>query len=299
MIHVSAGHEKGVGLEVFLKSFVLLNDFEKTQFLLHISPDSLKKYLNDYNIIHQISDSTLHFWGNQIKIAPLKQDVNQSIDSILSCLDNIKQNDILITLPTSKDQLFYQDVYYTGHTDFFRHYFNNQNICMTFISPTEDQLLITDHIPLREVSCTINDELIINKVGLVLNNCHYDIVLIAGINPHAGEEGLLGQEDQCIKKAIFKLKTLFPHTSFTGPLPGDTLDFHKSQNLKQLFVYMYHDQGLSKFKALNKTIGINQTIGLPFVRLSVDHGTAFDLYAKNKANYMGAHFLLKYALKKL
>ncbi len=106
----------------------------------------------------------------------------------------------------------------------------------------------------------------------------------------------MGSEELNLKPAIDKLKST-PNLNVIGYISGDTLHFHKKDNIKQLFVYMFHDQGLSKFKSENGVIGLNITFGLPFLRLSVDHGTAFDLYGKNKANISGMLYLINTALK--
>ena len=103
-------------------------------------------------------------------------------------------------------------------------------------------------------------------------------------------------EEKYIKKDILDLEKLYGHI-FSGPFSGDTLHHHQRLDKKQLFVYMYHDQGLAQFKSQYGLIGLNITLGLPFLRLSVDHGTAFDLYGKNKANISGMLFLFKQAFE--
>lgn len=206
-----------------------------------------------------------------------------------------------MTLPTSKDQLIYNGQSLAGYTEFFRSFYNNNNIAMTFKGTTQNVLLITDHVALKDVPKTITEELIVEKTNTTLNFYQkyfyaFDEVIFSGINPHVGENGILGSEDKIISVAIDELKK--KHTlTFKGPYSGDTLHMHHDETKKQLFVYMFHDQGLSQFKAMHGLIGLNISMGLPFLRLSVDHGTAFDLYGKNKANPTGLIFLFKQAFE--
>ena len=302
MIYVSQGHEESIGLEVFIKSFLMLSPSQRDGFCLVANKEAVEETLNSLNIFYlftekyiKISSSNLFFKNIEVSSLPLS---TASLNYILESMDYSK--DILLTLPTSKDQLVYQDIKAAGYTEFLRKSFKNNFVSMLFSSPTDDALLITDHIKLSEVSSTIDEDLIINKVSNVLIYYSkyfefYEEVIFAGINPHAGEGGLLGNEDKCISKAIEKLSLRFD-IPFIGPLSGDTLHFHKSDK-KQLLVYMFHDQGLPWFKSRNHVVGLNISLGLPFLRMSVDHGTAFGLFKKNKANYLGCHYLLISAIK--
>jgi 4-hydroxythreonine-4-phosphate dehydrogenase len=143
--------------------------------------------------------------------------------------------------------------------------------------------------------------LIINKLQITLDNFKkyffpFNEVILAGINPHAGENGILGDEEKHIKSAITELEKSYGKI-FKGPVSGDTLHYLHDSTKNQLLVYMYHDQGLTQFKSQYGLIGLNITLGLPFLRLSVDHGTAFELYGKNKANISGMLYLFKQAFE--
>jgi 4-hydroxythreonine-4-phosphate dehydrogenase len=293
-IYVCQGHEKGIGLEIFIKSFVLLSQNDQKKFTLAVDELTYKENLSLLNIdSSQLKNLAIHYLK--------KNDFPQTTKSLSYCLSQMKPHDILITLPTSKDQLIFNNTNQAGYTEFFRSYFNLKNISMIFKSFNENVLLITDHIPLSEVSKFINAELIENKLLTTLigfKKYFYDIeeIYLAGINPHSGENGVLGPEEIILTPQVKSLeqklnKKLLPFYS------GDTLHFYQKPNCHQLFVYMYHDQGLAKFKAQNGLIGLNITFGLPFLRLSVDHGTAFNLYGKNQANLSGMIYLLKTALE--
>lgn len=303
MIHVTQGHEAGIGLEVFFKAFLRLHD-KHDQFILYANIDSIMKTIKSINIqIHRendkliLNDKTLFFQNIKDKSLP------QSTSTLLEALKNLDdKEDILFTLPTSKDQLINPDdnLKLHGYTEFLRHRFKIKDLAMSFLSPQHTICLVTDHIPLKDVANTINSNLIVKKVTRAIETIKglrsIKNVFLAGINPHCGEAGLLGTEDKCIINAVETLKSNYPGLNIKGPIPGDTVHFHH-QDQNDLLVYMYHDQGLAPFKFINKLIGINLTCGLPFIRVSVDHGTSFDLYGKNAADPCGCLYLMRELLK--
>lgn len=306
MILVTGGHEKSIGLEVFLKSFLLLTGEQKKKFHLFTDLTALRENLEFLNIKYDIERDKLLLDSGSLKLSLFdksKYSTPATSISLLKALEIIDiHRDVLITLPTSKDQLFLEGKQQNGHTEFFRNLYQSDQLGMNFLSPEEKILLITDHLPLRDVPTNLNPDSIYFKtahsiLGYEQFFSGIDEVIMAGLNPHAGENGLMGHEEEKIKEAIDKLKETFSRIKFKGPLSGDTLHFEKSQDKSQLFVYMYHDQGLASFKARFGLTGINITFGLPFLRMSVDHGTAFALYGKNAANYLGQYYLLNQALK--
>lgn len=279
MIYVTAGHERGIGLEVFLKAYSLLSSSQQSKFHLFIG----KEFVNQLpkNLKHTAVEKP--YSHNALELA-----CNQCGPS-----------DILVTMPTTKDELFFDGKNVSGHTEYFRKRYQNENIVMFFKSYEANVLLITDHIPLKEVPTKINSDLIHNKIKICVDNYtkyfgNLNEVIISGINPHAGEGGILGHEEKVITEAI---KDLTVKQKVSGPLPADGLFINGNFAHDKLFVYMYHDQGLAPFKTMFKSKGANITLGLPFLRLSVDHGTAFDLYGKDMADYMGCFYVLKMALK--
>lgn len=294
MIYVTEGHESGIGLEIFLKSFLLLSSEEKKQVTLVAARSDLTKNLTDLKM-------SASLFSDLVVIENTLFTKFASTNSLLTTLALMTENDIMVTLPTSKDQLVFNNIHQAGYTEFFRSYYKNKNISMTFKGLGENVLLITDHIPLKDVPQIITADLIEKKVRLTMDHFSkyfyaFDDIVFSGINPHAGENGILGNEEKTIHTAIHELQKSYG-SIFRGPYSGDTLHHHHNQNKKQLFVYMYHDQGLAPFKSQFGLIGLNITLGLPFLRLSVDHGTAFDLYGKNKANISGMLFLLKQAFE--
>lgn len=288
MIYVTCGHEKGIGLEVFLKSYSLLQPSDREKFKLICN----EKVLNETRSLTSIQ---LPIDCSFVEKRPYS---TSALDQAMSLLS---ENDILVTMPTSKDQLFFNHQNVVGHTEYFRSYFK-KNVSMFFKSDDANVLLITDHVPLKELSNTITSELIEKQVETTINDYTkyfnaFENVYFAGLNPHAGEDGLLGLEEIKLRTAIKNLKAKFKKINFSDFLPADSMLINNKFSKENLFVYLYHDQALTPFKTLFKTQGANISLGLPFLRLSVDHGTAFDLYGKNVADYMGSYYVLKLALK--
>jgi len=306
MIYVTQGHEKSIGLEVFLKSFLLLKKSEQNNFTLICNKNTLKKYLNLLKIKNSFDKSFVKIEnGNLNCYFTNKTEYSESLESLLTGIkltqEGHRQN-LLVTLPTTKDQLKYKKNNFLGHTEFFRHYFKNNFLPMLFFNERLSMLLLTDHCSLNSVSRKIKKKFIVEKIKIILdtplsNDNNYNEVLFSGINPHAGENGLLGKEDCEIKFAIKILNKLYPKINFKGPFAADSMFGLLSNSKKQLLVYAYHDQGLCLFKGYSSYMGINITLGLPFLRLSVDHGTAFHLYGKNSANYNGCFYVLKKSLE--
>ena len=298
MIYITAGHEKGIGHEIFLKTYIMLTPKEREQIV----------FIGDEHIFKQeirlLSLPTSHF--SSLKFYPISSENNHqplTLNSLFDALSFLKHDPrgVLITLPTSKDQLEGS----LGYTEFFRKQFALPQLSMNFISSKGDPiLLLTDHIPLKNVVKELTPENIFLKTNESISgfktyfNLNFEEVVFAGINPHAGENNLLGDDEAAIRGAIQKLQVKYPQVIFTGPIPGDTIHMHQNHN-KKLIVYSYHDQGLASYKMVNQLIGANITMGLPFLRMSVDHGTAFNLYHKNIANPMGLYFVLKKSLEVL
>jgi 4-hydroxythreonine-4-phosphate dehydrogenase len=297
-ILVSQGHEYGIGLEVFLKAFLVARKEIQNSCQLFVEKKSLLRTLKSSNLDFEINSHELNINGSILKLSILgNSKLPISSNSLLTCFKNIKTNDCLFTLPTSKDQFANPEspsLKFLGHTEFLRDYYK-RNLLMCFIEDNLNILLLSDHISLKDVFSTINSEIITNKM-IVASRCLPKVknFIFSGLNPHAGENGLLGFEDDEISKAIKNLSKLLKNKNFLGPFSSDSLLVNKVES-NNLYIYCYHDQGLGSFKTLKHFRGINLTLGLPFLRLSVDHGTGFDIYGKNIADYQGAYYCLNKA----
>jgi 4-hydroxythreonine-4-phosphate dehydrogenase len=302
MIYITQGHESGVGLEIFIKAFLCLPTHQCQNFTLITNQDSLTKTLNSCKLDYTIKTNTLIINNKKLTLIPIKNTLFQTTQALNIALERISSRDTLITLPSSKDQIveLKTNKHYQGHTDYFRSIFKNQSITMNFLSPELNVLLLTDHIELSKIYENLNVESILEKIEVTLNNLkgirEIENLYFAGINPHCGESGLISTFDQTIMPILSKLEKKYPSLRIHPFVAADTIMFNTFSN-KDLVIFSYHDQGLIAFKQHNGLIGINLTLGLPFMRMSVDHGTAFDLYGKNKANYHGMLYLLEEVIK--
>jgi 4-hydroxythreonine-4-phosphate dehydrogenase len=293
-IFITQGHEQGIGLEVFFKSSLLLPERVIQQFILLAYEETVRATLDSLKIPFKILEDSILLTSRTIKVQWLKEiDHSQSFTALNLGMKLAEIDGILYTLPTSKDQF----PGFAGHTEYFRAFYRLPELGMFFSSPDLKVLLISDHIALADVA-SLCEEVIYTRLDTalsVLKKWKWPLqrVLIAGFNPHAGEGGLIGQEDGRINQVIKRLRsrTAFP---MAGPLPGDTMLLEKKSS-QDLLVYLYHDQGLGVFKGAQGFIGSNITLGLNYPRFSPDHGTSFGLYGKNTADYRGCAYSLKEA----
>ena len=198
-----------------------------------------------------------------------------------------KNSKALVTLPIHKKAWQLANIPYAGHTEAFRDIFKKEAIMMLG-SPKLYVALFTDHIPLKKVPPKISQESLASFLLTLAPHIHKTPCGVLGLNPHAGDFGVLGNEEKMIKNAIDYANSNFKKQIFIGPLVPDTAFIGK--HLKY-YVAMYHDQGLIPLKTLYFKESINLTLNLPIIRTSVDHGTAFDIAYQNKANsksYMNA-----------
>ena len=197
--------------------------------------------------------------------------------------------DVLVTAPINKKNIQSEQFPYSGHTDYLANKFNEQEHLMLMVSNSLRIGIITGHIPLKDVGGKISTDLILSKIRVMDKSLRMDFnirkpkIAVLGLNPHAGDEGIIGTEEQeiiipAIKQAESENMLVF------GPLPAD--GFFASSNYRHYdgILAMYHDQGMLPFKTLAFESGINFTAGLPIVRTSPAHGTAYDIAGQNIAS---------------
>jgi 4-hydroxythreonine-4-phosphate dehydrogenase len=304
MIVVTQGHEKGIGLEVFFKALALSPKQWTPNCHLIAYKSTIQKHLKTLAIDGIITSEgidlpTGHLHCSWLSTSKLPQSTVALELGIERAEEN--PNDILFTLPTTKDALRNPkrpSQRFLGHTEYLRARCKTPELGMFFSSTNLNSLLITDHLPLKDVPRVLTSALLHKKLTLSLESLkkiepQLNHAIVAGLNPHAGEEGLLGNEEKKLLTGLKKVKVR--GYKISGFYPGDTLINQKQSN-KDLLVYLHHDQGLAPFKSLMGTIGANITLGLPYIRLSVDHGTAFALYGKNISDPRGAFFCLRKAV---
>jgi 4-hydroxythreonine-4-phosphate dehydrogenase len=195
----------------------------------------------------------------------------------------------LVTAPIHKKNIQSPEFSFTGHTPFLKNIFAVNDVAMMLCAGNFRVALVTEHVPVAEITKNITKEKIISKLNIVYQSLQKDFgidkprIAVLGLNPHAGDEGLIGNEEETIiKPAIKEAKN--NNMLVVGPYSADAFFARRSFERFDAVLAMYHDQGLIPFKALAISDGINYTAGLPAVRTSPDHGVAFDIAGKDKAD---------------
>ncbi len=211
-----------------------------------------------------------------------KKSGKYSFDSFMDAINLAKEKkvDAICTLPINKEAWSKAKISYKGHTEVLRDVFNKHAIMMLgceemFVA------LYTEHIPLKEVAKKIKTNDLKNFLLDFYNNVKNENIAVLALNPHAGDNGVLGNEEKQIIKAIKKANEILKKDVFKGPMVPDTIFSPNARKNFKYFVAMYHDQGLAPLKALHFEESINVSLNLPIIRTSVDHGTAFDIAYKN------------------
>lgn len=194
--------------------------------------------------------------------------------------------DCIITAPISKEAFYKAGIDFPGHTELFASWTKTENVVMFFHSAKLKSALLTIHIPLKTVSFSLDKNLIRKKFDIIIQTLQKDFriekptIALLGLNPHAGENGLLGDEE----KNIF-VPFVDEYKEFVkGPFPADAFFGMHLYRQFDVVVGAYHDQALIPFKMLSFSDGVNFTAGLPIVRTSPDHGTAYDIAGKGIAD---------------
>ena len=212
---------------------------------------------------------------------------NLALNSINLAVESCKKKEssALVTLPVNKDKLSTPSKKFSGHTEYLEDIFENKfPTMMTFVSSDRSIVALNSmHLSLKEAIRKVKKKEIIKQI-IILNNClkeqlkiKHPKILITGLNPHAGENNLFGDEEMLhISPAVEELRNKY-NILIEGPIPGDTAYLIDNRNNYDCIYYMYHDQALSAFKSVHFDTGVNLTLGLPIIRTSVDHGTAEDI----------------------
>lgn len=306
-IGISIGDINGIGPEVIMKS---LSD---PQILLDCTPiiygstkvfAHYKKLFNDQEFNYQSCKSADEALAKKINVVNiLTEEINFETGKVSETggkyaflsLEKATQDlasgkiDVLITAPISKDAMSRTGFKFPGHTEYLADLAGEDEALMVMVSSFLKVALVTSHIALKEVSSTLSRDGILKKIKMFETSLKKDFgvikpkIAVLGLNPHAGENGKMGSEEQEIIIPAINAAKNEDILAF-GPYPAD--GFFGSHGREQFdgVLAMYHDQGLSAFKALAFDEGVNFTAGLPIVRTSPDHGTAFDIAGQNIAS---------------
>ncbi len=189
----------------------------------------------------------------------------------------------ITTGPINKTAIHKAGFHFQGHTEFLAKKTKTKNYAMMFVSDTLWIALVTTHIALNKVSGAINKKRVFSTIKLAHETRVAPRIAVAGLNPHAGEGGIFGREEErVIAPAILEAKKL--GIDVVGPISPDAVFYLAKGGMFDIVVAMYHDQGLIPLKLLSFNNSVNVTIGLPIIRTSVDHGTGFDIVGKGWAN---------------
>jgi 4-hydroxythreonine-4-phosphate dehydrogenase len=305
-VGISIGDLNGIGMEIIIKTF---KDSRVMDFCTPIIFGSSKvaaihrKTLEmqdfNFNIINDIKEAhpkkanLLNIWKQEVEIKfgeATTTSGEHAFDSLKQATQALKdkQIDVLVTAPINKASIQEKVSGFIGHTEFLQGNFDGESL-MIMISEAMKIAFVTGHVPLTEVKKAITAENILAKTEKLNNSLIQDFgirkpkIAILGLNPHAGEEGMLGsEENDIISPAIKKMKE--NGVMAFGPYPADSFFTPKNLNSFDGILSMYHDQGLTAFKTLSFSEGINYTAGLNIVRTSPVHGTAYEIAGKAVAD---------------
>mgnify|MGYP003671587013 CR=1 FL=1 len=308
IIGITLGDYNGIGPEVILKS---LENNQLSKICTPIIYGSMK-VLNQYKQLIGLKDWSLHgihkveqanqkqtnvitcWHDHQVEIAPgsITEEAGQASFSCLKrAVDDLNAGKIhaLVTGPINKDNIQNSNFKFPGHTEFLAEAFKVKDALMFMVSDELRVGVLTGHIPLGRVRSQITPDKLSNKIEQMIHSLKSDFgikkprLAILGLNPHAGENGLLGTEEIDVIKPVLT-NFLEKGDLVFGPYPADGFFAARSYKNYDAVLAMYHDQGLIPFKAIAFNEGVNFTAGLPVVRTSPDHGTAYNIAGKNEAD---------------
>ena len=315
-VGISIGDPNGIGIEVMLKALSdsLFND--DCNYIIYSSHELIINQKKDLNIntlpikkiesLDEISHDSLNikevFTESNYEFGVVDKQVSQK--AIISFKEavkdaNEKKIDVLITSPIDKNLSYSESFKHSGHTDYLRHYFNEDPI-MLMVSKKLKVGLLTEHLALKDVVRNITVEKTTKKLKLLCQVLNKDFgiikpkIAVLSINPHVGDNGVIGTEDQkLLNPAINELNQ--KEDIVSGPFSADTF-FCNNYAKYDAILAVYHDQGLIPFKTISFGEGVNYTAGLPIIRTSPDHGTGFDIAGKSIADPSSFKHALKLAL---
>ncbi len=306
-IAITSGDPAGIGPEIISKA---LRFYHLKKDIIYIVYGKLQ-FFDDGNEIVKISDVEYAespekiFWIEidepNVEIGKPSKISGETAYSILErCTQDLNSGklDAVVTCPISKEAIQKIHTDFIGHTEFFAKKSNTEDVIMSFWGPHFNLALLTTHHALKDISDKLTKEFLISKLKLIHKEVSKLIdkpkIAMLGVNPHAGEAGAFGKEDILVRSVLKGLMS--QNIIIDGPFPADTFFATKAAKY-DLIISAYHDQGLIPFKMISAEEGVNVTLGLPFVRTSVEHGTAFDIAGKNKASEKSLEKAIHFAEK--
>lgn len=305
-VAITQGDINGVSYEILLKSFADKSLFNLCIPILYGSPKVLayyKKVLGLEKINHTTIRQLSEAQANQINVIdcndesikvelgqPTKEAGKAALEALERAVKDLKEDllSILVTAPINKDTIQSDNFQFPGHTEYLAQRFAAENTIMLMVQDNLRVAVVTGHMPLAKVATEITQEKVLDKLRALNKALQYNFgltkakIAVLGLNPHAGDNGLLGKEElELLQPALEQAKE--EGILAMGPYPAD--GFFGSGNFSKFdaVLAMYHDQGLIPFKTLANKGGVNFTTGLPVVRTSPAHGTAYGIVGKGEA----------------
>lgn len=316
-VGITIGDINGVGLEVIIKALSDSQVYANSIPIIYGSSKAIsfhKKAIGQhdfqYLVIQDASEAKpkkinlINCWKEEVKIVMGEKNANggnYALKSLEAATHDLNEGkiDTLVTAPINKDCVRDAGFEFPGHTEYLASKSGSEEVLMFMVADVLRVGVVTGHVPLKDVAAGITKESIESKLRLMLKSLREDFLIqkpkiaVLGLNPHAGDRGTLGEEEiEIINPTVLKLREegelVFGSYSADG--------FFGSSNLKNFdgVLAMYHDQGLTGFKAISFDEGVNFTAGLSIVRTSPDHGTAYDIAGKGVASersFRNAYFL--------
>ncbi len=299
----TCGDVNGIGPEIIVKSlnqikitssfqivfFCPQNVFEET--LKIVPPNFSYAIIKNFDRISAEKGKVFIYDIGSVKTNYGKPTISSgkaSYNAIIQACNFAKENhnSAIITAPISKYAFQKAGISFPGHTELLADYFEIQKFAMMFVSKNMKAGLITIHIPIKDIAQNLTKSKLENTVQVIYNSLRKDFsikypkIALLGLNPHAGEDGKIGREELELLKPLIKKNKNF----LNGPFVPDAFFGNKLYKKYDCTIGLYHDQILIPFKLMNFNRGVNFTAGLPIVRTSPDHGTAFDIAGKGIAN---------------
>lgn len=306
VIGITCGDINGVGTELIIKTFadqrilehctpVIFGSNKLINFYKKALPEVPFNYQNlkDLGRVYHKQVNIYNCWEDETVINPGQLNDTggkYALKSLLAAAQALKEGQIqgLVTAPIHKKNVQSPEFAFTGHTPFLKSVSGVNDVLMLLYTTDLKVALVTEHVPVKDVAQYIDKQIILSKINLLHQSLKKDFgidkpkIAVLGLNPHAGDEGLIGNEEETIiKPAIKEAK----HDKLVfGPYSADAFFARRSYLQFDAVLAMYHDQGLIPFKTIAVGEGVNYTAGMSFVRTSPDHGTAFDIAGKGKAD---------------
>lgn len=307
---ISPGDPAGIGPEISLRALSENKSIQK-YFVLAGDKDFYQDLIEKSDIDLKLTDKESDEDGILLKHIPLQNEVilgqpdisnaNYVIDVLshgaLGCLNNEYKG--LITGPVNKEIINQSGFEFSGHTEFLSDIANVKKVVMLLMNESLKIALLTTHIPLSEVPFKVTKKNLKETTSIIVKEFENTwkisnpSVCLLGLNPHAGEGGYIGHEEEEIIKPFVNSA----NENIYGPISADTAFINQNIKKYDVFLAMYHDQALPVIKSMGFGNTLNITLGLPFIRISVDHGTAFDLAGKNIADFSSMNEALKTSMK--